>query len=138
MMKSYRIILTALTVILTAASCQENDPDVWTGGTASLTVKGQSVLDYDPLTWQMSTSENGTFVVFKEDASVWYSVTCETMPKERGDKTKACVKWVASPGANELMLDGISLTVSSIDEKSGLMTLVSTTNKFSAKVHQLR
>ena len=139
-MKTYRIFLAvaATTALLTATSCQEDDTDVWSGGNASLTAQGVDRLDSDPLTWQMTASGDGTFTAFKEDASVWYKVTCETIPQNVGDKVKASVSWVEKAGVSAKSQNEMTMKVKSINQDSGMMTLISVKNKTSVKIHMLK
>ena len=139
-MKTYRIILAAAvtTALLAATSCQEDDTNVWSGGNASLTAGGVDRLDYDPLTWQMTASEDGTFTAFKEDASVWYKVTCENIPQNVGETVKASVSWVEKAGGSPQYQNGMNMKVKSMNRDSGMMTLISVTNKTSVTIHMVK
>ena len=137
-MKAY--ILGIAGLALAAISCTEErlnqSSNDWTSPDAALTVDSETILTYDPLTWQMSTSSDAVFSVFNEDESEWFTVTCETMPGAVGEVIKSDVRWLRSTKA--LNLKGINLTVESIDEESGIITLVNQKQQVCAKVHQLR
>ena len=137
-MKAY--ILGIAGLALAAISCTEErlnqSSNDWTSPDAVLTVDSETILTYDPLTWQMSTSSDAVFSVFNEDESEWFTVTCETMPGAVGEVIKSDVRWLRSTKA--LNLKGINLTVESIDEESGIITLVNQKQQVCAKVHQLR
>ena len=137
-MKAY--ILGIAGLALAAISCTEErlnqSSNDWTSPDAALTVDSETILTYDPLTWQMSTSSDAVFSVFNDDESEWFTVTCETMPGAVGEVIKSDVRWLRSTKA--LNLKGINLTVESIDEESGIITLVNQKQQVCAKVHQLR
>ena len=139
-MKAY--ILGIAGLALAAISCTEErlnqSSNDWTSPDAVLTVDSETILTYDPLTWQMSTSSDAVFSVFNDDESEWFTVTCETMPGAVGEVIKSDVRWLRSTSSKALNLKGINLTVESIDEESGIITLVNQKQQVCAKVHQLR
>ena len=136
-MKAY--ILGIAGLALAAISCTEErlnqSSNDWTSPDAALTVDSETILTYDPLTWQMSTSSDAVFSVFNDDESEWFTVTCETMPGVVGEVIKSDVRWLRSTITKALNL---KLTVESIDEESGIITLVNQKQQVCAKVHQLR
>ena len=141
-MKAHRHIVGVAILALSAISCQEDkltqSSSDWTDKEAVLTVDSETILTYDPLTWQMRSGADGFFCVFNEDESEWFTVTCETMPKAVGDVIKCNVRWIRSTSSKALNLNGINLTVESIDEESGIMALVNYKQHVCAKVHLLR
>ena len=60
------------------------------------------------------------------------------MPGAVGEVIKSDVRWLRSTSTKALNLKGINLTVESIDEESGIITLVNQKQQVCAKVHQLR
>lgn len=140
-MKAYRLI-TGIALALAAVACNDDklteSSNDWSSQDAALIVDSETILTYDPLTWQMSTSSDGVFRVLNENESEWFTVTCETMPAAVGDVVKCNVRWMRSTSGKALNLKGINLTVESIDEESGIMTLVNYKQHVCAKVHQLR
>lgn len=93
-----RFILT-LTLTLCLAGCNRYSPEehLLPREDISLTVKGELILSYDPLTFQLGyNEENHEFRVFDDDMGNWFSLSCKGRPVLVGDEISGDLSWTAS------------------------------------------
>lgn len=134
-------IYTAFAIVLamTAVSCKENGLDkFWNDSNASLMVEGQNIITCDPLTWQATAEENGTYAMTRDDGIVWYTVNCDRQPLDLDQVVTAKIRWKTEGASRVRTLNGIALTVVDMDDENGLVTLVNGKQKVKVTVHQLR
>ena len=99
-MKRLPAILLLTAVFLTACHHdKEMDPAFVEGDGITLQVGGKTVLQYDPLTWQLGYSAaRREFRAFTDDLSAYYVLTCRTMPAGIGESVTADLEWAAEGG----------------------------------------
>jgi|GEM_PF-425161 len=106
---------------------QSNDIILW--------VDGETVLKYDPLTWQLGHDKSkNEYRVHSDNMGKYYIVTCSSVPSSEGTTVKANVKW--STGAGSSSRDG-DFTVEEISS-DGKIRLWCASKKIGATVVSLQ
>ena len=115
-MKRLLLILFAALLLGACHHAKEMDPDFIKGDGLYLQSGGKTVLQYDPLTWQLGYSAaRKEFRAFSDDQSAYYILTCKNLPEKLGEAVTADLEWATDGGSirNE---SGLSLTVKQFDE----------------------
>lgn len=86
-------ILTAL-IVMSCSNKIEPDSSFIDSAEVQLSVKGKVVCTYDPLTWQLSYSQNDNeFRMFDDNMKSWCRVECSEHPAIVGQKVEARISW---------------------------------------------
>lgn len=97
MMKAFLSIFPALAAAILLSSCNRTlEPDsVFIGGSdIELTVAGNVIHKYDPLTWQLGYNPTTREFRACDDAmKSYFFVTCSAVPSSTGQKLEATVTW---------------------------------------------
>ena len=108
-----RIVLISLAALLTLAChhSREMSPDFIREDGVFLQSGGKTVLEYDPLTWQLGYSAaRKEFRAFSDDQSAYFILTCKTLPAKVGEAVTGDLEW-ATAGGSVRKESGLSLTV---------------------------
>lgn len=96
-MSSFRRISILIAVLIAAAACDKSlEPDntFISGPEARLTVGGQVVHTYSPLTWQLGYNPSTLeFRACDDSMNEYFFVTCSKVPSSLGQKLDATVTW---------------------------------------------
>ena len=96
-MRAWSRIFLILALSLTLASCNralEPDSEFIGSQQIELTVLGNVIHRYDPLTWQLGYNQSAReFRVFDDQMRNSYSVVCSAIPSSTGQKFEATVSW---------------------------------------------
>lgn len=110
-MKRILLILVAALVLGACHHSKEMDPGFIKGDGIYLQSGGKTLLQYDPLTWQLGYSAaRREFRAFSDDQSAYYTLTCKSFPSKVGEAVTADLEW-ATAGGSVRKESGISLTV---------------------------
>lgn len=88
--------LTLLFILLCICGCNRFDPEeiLLPREDISLTVKGEVMLTYDPLKFQLGyNEERNEFRVFDDNVGNWFTLTCSSRPTGTGDTLSADLSW---------------------------------------------
>lgn len=110
-MKRILLILVAALLLGACHHSKEMDPSFITGDGIYLQSGGKTVLQYDPLTWQLGYSAaRREFRAFSDDQSAYYILTCKSLPTKVGEAVTADLEWATARGSVRKE-SGLSLTV---------------------------
>ena len=96
-MKRLCTILTLLMAMLLCA-CQRETPDgaFLSSDGAELKIGGRKILEYDPLSCQMSFNRaSRQFAVVSDDGASYYRITLSEIPYEPGKRLTADIAWTS-------------------------------------------
>lgn len=136
-----KILKTAVTVLAAGvlASCNGKDikPDT---GSAALNVNGKEVYQYDEKTWQtIYFSPDNLFLMTTDSKDEWYRLSCDSYPSEVGQTIKADLSYkFAGSREGVKSISGLSLKVSEINEKTGMVSLVDSEKKVTLSMMCIR
>ena len=88
--------LILLVILLCFCGCKRFDPEeiLLPREDISLTVKGEVMLTYDPMTFQLGYNEDrNEFRVFDDNVGNWFTLTCSSRPTGTGDTLSADLSW---------------------------------------------
>lgn len=88
--------LVLLAILLCVCGCNRFDPEeiLLPREDISLTVKGEVMLKYDPMTFQLGYNEEmNEFRVFDDNIGNWFMLTCKERPSSVGDVVSADLRW---------------------------------------------
>lgn len=111
MKRPFASLLLAAVLLTACHHDKEMDPAFVEGDGMSLQVDGKTVLQYDPLTWQLGYSAaRREFRAFTDDLSAYYVLTCRALPASTGQGVTADLEW-APEGGSVHRKTGIKFTV---------------------------
>ena len=87
---------TLLSILLCICGCNRFNPEdiLLPREDISLTVKGEVMLTYDPMTFQLGYNEDrNEFRVFDDNVGNWFTLTCSSRPTGTGDTLSADLSW---------------------------------------------
>ena len=115
-MKRLLLILSAALLLGACHHSKEMDPAFIKGDGLYLQSGGKTVLQYDPLTWQLGySSTRKEFRAFSDDQSAYYVLTCKSLPSKVGESVTADLEWATASGTVRKE-SGLSLTVKQFDD----------------------
>ena len=117
-----RLLLIAGTIVLTAlvSSCQGKvDPAFVSSSDISLRVKDETVLTYDPLTWQASFNrEKCEWGMHTDNMSDYWRVHLASVPTSEGQKARGSIEWTDNSSVNSR--SDVTFTVEKTDRSGHL------------------
>lgn len=82
----------------------------------SLTVKGEVMLTYDPMTFQLGyNEEKNEFRVFDDNVGNWFRLTCKSRPAAVGDSVNADLTWTTESSTKSR--EGLQFSVEKTDSE---------------------
>lgn len=117
-MQIFRNITFISAALLCLAGCKRYDIDeiLLQREEISLTVKGATVLEYDPLTFQLGyNAQTNEFRIFDDDLGNWFTLKCASRPATEGESVKCDLKWTSSSSTRTR--SGLTFNVEKTDSK---------------------
>ncbi len=102
--------------VLMLAGCQRYDIDeiLLMRNDVSITLKGEVLMSFDPLTCQMSHDKaTDTYRVYDDMIADWFFIRCHTRPDYEGQEITADVTWTTE--RNTKTEKGLTFTVEKTD-----------------------
>lgn len=100
-MKRYIIVIIAALSLACGCNKEKVDQDFLNSEDLCLIEAGRKIHTYDPLTWQVSFSQDKKeFRVFSDTMSDYYVLTCSEVPTAVGQEIHANLKWSESTIVN--------------------------------------
>ncbi len=111
-------VATIMVSFICAVACNPYDIDeiLLIRDDISLTLKGEEMFVYNPLTCQMSHNlKDNEYRVFDDKLSEWFHLICGEMPANKGQEFHADLSWSTAKGARKM--NGLTFKVEKTDSE---------------------